>query len=277
MLAALARVRQPEYTGENRCLPCTVVNLAIALLLAAVAGVFLSPMVGAGVLGISVVLIVLRGYLVPGTPELTRRYLPQSVLAWFGKTAPEPEGAVAFGDGDHATNAMEAALATGVVQECEDVDDLCLTDDFAAAWWERIDDLRESEADRITALADALDLPTDDGLTINEIAGAWWLRGAKTNEPYGQWPSEAALIADAAAVATLASHTPETWEAMDPDTLGTAVAGLRSFLERCPACDGDVILGEETIQSCCHERDVYSVRCVDCDARLLEVDAVDTA
>ena len=27
--------RQPEYTGDNRCIPCTVVNVAIAAVLAA--------------------------------------------------------------------------------------------------------------------------------------------------------------------------------------------------------------------------------------------------
>ncbi|MFB6159704.1 MAG: hypothetical protein ABEJ61_00830, partial [Haloferacaceae archaeon] len=30
------RVRRPEYTGENRCVPCTVVNLVIAAALALV-------------------------------------------------------------------------------------------------------------------------------------------------------------------------------------------------------------------------------------------------
>ena len=32
---ALDRVRQPEYVGENRCLPCTVTNLVIAAILTA--------------------------------------------------------------------------------------------------------------------------------------------------------------------------------------------------------------------------------------------------
>ncbi|MGM0604445.1 MAG: hypothetical protein ACQETB_02105, partial [Halobacteriota archaeon] len=29
------RLRQPEYTGVNRCTPCTIVNTVFALLLAA--------------------------------------------------------------------------------------------------------------------------------------------------------------------------------------------------------------------------------------------------
>ena len=78
----LARFKQPEYTGENRCLPCTVVNTIIALVLsvAVVAGVarVANPAAGlaAGVvlLGCSLGAIYLRGYLVPGTPELTKQY-----------------------------------------------------------------------------------------------------------------------------------------------------------------------------------------------------------
>ena len=91
----LRTVRQPEYTGENRCLPCTVVNVLIA----AVVGVAVSKRskpAGAGTVAGSLALIYLRGYLVPGTPALTKRYLPPTALRWFGK---EPSVALATGLG----------------------------------------------------------------------------------------------------------------------------------------------------------------------------------
>jgi hypothetical protein len=75
---------QPEYTGENRCLPCTALNLAVAVGVAVVVGRRRRAVAGAW-LAVAVALIALRGYLVPGTPELTKRYLPDRVLAWFGK------------------------------------------------------------------------------------------------------------------------------------------------------------------------------------------------
>jgi hypothetical protein len=92
----LAAVRRPEYTGDNRCLPCTVVNVVLAGLLTAAAALVSLPL-GVAVATVSLAAIYLRGYLVPGTPELTKRYLPERVLAWFGKAdAPATPGETAF-------------------------------------------------------------------------------------------------------------------------------------------------------------------------------------
>lgn len=78
----LTAVRRPEYTGDNRCLPCTVVNVVLAGLLTAAAA-FVAPPLGIAVAAASLTSIYLRGYLVPKTPELTKRYLPARVHAWF--------------------------------------------------------------------------------------------------------------------------------------------------------------------------------------------------
>ncbi len=83
---ALARLEQSEYTGENRCYPCTAVNVALSLALATGIGAAVSPPVGVLALGVSLALVRFRGYLVPGTPTLTRRYLPERVLERFGKS-----------------------------------------------------------------------------------------------------------------------------------------------------------------------------------------------
>ncbi|SFS69967.1 hypothetical protein [Halostagnicola kamekurae] len=84
---SIDRLRQPDYTGENRCTPCTLLNVAIAaVLVAAATTVALSrtDRVGAAVLGtalaaVSGAAIYLRGYLVPGTPRLTETVLPDRV------------------------------------------------------------------------------------------------------------------------------------------------------------------------------------------------------
>lgn len=85
----LERFREPEYTGENRCVPCTVINAVLAVVLTLIAGA-LGPVAALVVLVGSAASIYYRGYLVPGTPELTKRYLPDRVLALFGKTPDGP-------------------------------------------------------------------------------------------------------------------------------------------------------------------------------------------
>ena len=79
---ALERVRQPEYVGENRCVPCTVTNLVIAAVLTA-ALAWLSVPLAVAFAVLAVASIWLRGYLVPKTPELTKQYLPNELLAKF--------------------------------------------------------------------------------------------------------------------------------------------------------------------------------------------------
>lgn len=92
----LNRVRQPEYTGENRCLPCTVLNVGIAVVLTLVVaasvgyavGATTAAIVGAVTLLSALATIGLRGYLVPGTPRLTERYLPERLQRRFHERPP---------------------------------------------------------------------------------------------------------------------------------------------------------------------------------------------
>jgi|AntDeeMetagen134_2_1112570.scaffolds.fasta_scaffold00809_4 hypothetical protein len=63
------KLRQPEYTGENRCTPCTAVNVAIATAGGTLVAKAKSPVLGTAAFGVSLGTIYLRGYLVPGTPN----------------------------------------------------------------------------------------------------------------------------------------------------------------------------------------------------------------
>lgn len=99
----LGRLRQPEYTGDNRCWPCTIVNLLITLALVVVVAI-VSPLAAAAVGLVGVVAIALRGYLVPGTPSLTKRYLPQRIRRMFGK---DPAEMHAFPDDEDLEVALE--------------------------------------------------------------------------------------------------------------------------------------------------------------------------
>jgi hypothetical protein len=258
----LARVRRPEYTGANRCLPCTVVNLTLAAGLTG-ATALVSPPAAVGVAGLSLASIYLRGYLVPGTPELTKRYLPERVLAWFGKA---PEAPVV-----HATDIDPGAVLAeaGVLVDDPGLDDVALDAAFRAAWEARTAALLADDDSERRALARLLEVPHEDLTVASHGAGlAAYLDG----EWLGVWESPAAFFTDMAALELLADRV-DDWARLGMDARSELAGALRLFVETCPACGGHVSFGEDTVDSCCSTYEVVAVTCDDCGTRLLELNA----
>lgn len=314
MIRELAEaVRRPEYTGENRCLPCTVVNVLIATVLGAVVSKR-SRLGGAAVVAVSLASIYLRGYLVPGTPELTKRYLPRAVLRWFGK---EPDVEVASGlgastppttDGDgrdvnesddsaggadpapgdggeenaESDDADETAVPedleaylsrAGILEPCEDRDDLCLSSAFETEWLGAIDEVLEADVDTELAV-EAFGFDGSEEFELEETGeGAYALRfgevGEGTAYNAGMWPSRAAVVADVAASDPLGSWL-EEWDEYGPQQKGQILNGIRMFLETCPTAEGGVTMTEETVKSCCSSSTVFAVVCEETGERLFE-------
>jgi len=271
--ARFGRLRRPEYTGENRCVPCTIVNLGIAAALAAViavvAGPSLGPALAAVVLGGSLVAIWLRGYLVPGTPELTKRYLPPRVLALFGK-ATDRRGVSAAVPDDFDPEAY--LLSAGVLAETADGSDLAFAPRFADAWRDALD--REGAVAATRADDDLAALSTLTGLDEATLSLDW--HGASgvafaDDSVIGRWESRPAFRADVAADRVLAA-TRADWADLSLGARSAALGALRLFVDECPACAGDVALEERVVESCCTARDVVAARCRGCDARLFEID-----
>ena len=281
-----ARLRQPEYTGENRCLPCTVLNVAVAavgttLLVAwltaagyATAGLAL----GAVVLGVSLAAIWLRGYLVPGTPTLTKRYLPEPVLAAFGKAPAEsPEGIEAgvgetaradetatADEGDPASLDVEALLERAeAIEPCRG-DDRCLTEEFGRAWRKEAETVRDAED--LGPWLERLGLEDGD-VTTNDLGGSFAVN--VDGHLVGTWESRPSFRADLAA-GTLVDDRLAEWDALSARARGQVCNGLRIFLETCPGCGGPVSFGTATVESCCSSRTVAAVTCDDCGARVFE-------
>jgi hypothetical protein len=249
------RLRNPNYTGERRCWPCTVTN-AILLVLAC-AGLArrrsrrLAAAVGVG----GAVAIALRGYLVPYTP----RFAPQLVAglpgdffhgnAGRGREAPSESGSLG-GDSDRETGeeVLAALLERGVV--VADGETVYLAEEFREAWREEMRDLRERD-DR--GLADALraaapegtaDVVEQDGGRFRE-SRRWIVVSDGSGDPAReQWLNRPVAVAEAAAVRTLADRTdlPAARQAQ-------AAGPLRTFLDACPVCDGPV--EETTAMECC--------------------------
>lgn len=290
MSSVLDRIKQPEYTGENRCPPCTAVNVVIAVVLASVVGAVFVP-AGVMVLIVGIAAIYVRGYLIPGTPELTKRYFPDWLLARFDKLEEPPTSdgataaAAARGDAgtadDDVPPAVEEARAAaeadgivdpetllvgaGVVEECEDEDDLCVTDEFADAWLAESDALR-GDVDAQRAVLAAL-FDRESVLFTEDRHGR---RVASDDDgKLNTWVSEGAAVADLGAARVLADD--DAWVAVLPEQRVAILKALRSFLPECPLCGGSVRMTEETVESCCRSWDVLAVRCADCEEHFLEI------
>jgi hypothetical protein len=270
------RLRQPEYTGDNRCLPCTGTNLVIAVAVSVLLG-YLTLGADAGfaaafglagtVFLVSVAAIYVRGYLVPGTPALTKRYFPDWVLAAFGKVEADPDK---HGSVETAVD-VEAVLLESHVIEPKPHGDLGLTPAFEDALFDRIEAERSAGTDR-EALAEIIGV---DAATLEFVSyGNGAFVATSDGQQVGSWESRAAFLADTAAGRLLPDRYDE-WGETDPVDRGAILGGIRLFLERCPVCDGPVRFGQEVVESCCRTHDVVAVTCEDCDARLFEVQVTD--
>lgn len=265
-------LRQPDHTGENRCTPCTIVNVAIAASVAVLVAV-VNVLLGVGALVAGLIAIYLRGYLVPGTPTLTKRYVPDRALRLFDK---EPEatdarsGSQSAEEDAESVDPEELLLDVGAVRPCDDVDDLCLTDEFDAAWKAAIDECcgDPTDPERLGALfgadPDLLHAETGDGSPLVSASGVGRNR----------WISEGALLADLAADVALREHD-ERWTELAAHRRLPILKALRSFLDDCPLCGGVIEMGDEEVESCCRSWTVIAVTCTECEERYLEVDPHD--
>lgn len=263
----LERLRQPEYIGENRCVPCTIVNVAIAVVVSIALAILFLPL-GPAFLVVALAAIYLRGYLVPGTPTLTKRYFPDRVLRWFDK---EPIGSDAPVAGANAELDPEPILLDAdVVELCRGGADLCATEPFESAWREEIEALRIGDGleARLAELLDAdpEDVAVDDRESFSVVT--------RNGHAVARWESRAALLADVAAVPVLEAQY-DGWDDHDLPEKGRLLNGTRVFLERCPSCDGDLAFAQDTRESCCRSVEIVALECTECETLLLEVEAPD--
>ncbi|WP_187347690.1 hypothetical protein [Haloplanus rubicundus] len=263
-MTILHRYQNPAYTGSNRCVPCTITNVAIAALGSLAVAAVAPPLGAVAFLG-ALLTIYLRGYLVPGTPAFTRRYFPDWLLAVFDKADPTPSSA----------DVEEMLVAAGVLHD--EATDLVLDPRFATAWAERMadidterDGLSDADADRLDAveLAALTDLDAD-ALDIQRYGDA--VVANLDAERIGRWESRAAFVADVAAARELDDWVPR-WRSIPLAARSELLGALRLFLERCPACDAALTLDHEVVRSCCRDRDVIAMSCSGCGSRLLEAD-----
>lgn len=257
-------VRKPEYTGANRCVPCTAVNVVLAAALSGACyaagqrlGAGEGTTVGASglVFVASAVLIYARGYLVPGTPTLTKRYFPVWLLQLFGKERERIEAA----DVDPETVLEDREFLV----EREDGDDLQLADGFRAAFDDQFSAL-DDDVDRPELLS-VLDVD-EHAVEFDDHDGGFGLRVDGTLG--GVWESDLAVRIDVATARLLAERG--VWSALGTFDRVHVLREVRSRLETCPACGGRLTIEGEMVDTCCYTEFVPVLSCESCYERVLE-------
>lgn len=263
-------VRQPEYTGENRCFPCTIANLILVLGASVAVGIItvnlaeqivLALALGGCLFVLSVVAIYLRGYVVPGTPMLTQRYAPGWFLELFDKR-PSP---VDVGDID----AEAVLLDAGVLNDSEDGGDLHLAEEFQTALRRRLaetDEQDATEGDTLDELLEALRVSEDVTITRYDHGVTVTLDG----ESESLWESETAISTDLATADVLEEFELQ-WSRLSPLNRVRLLRKVRMHLDRCPDCDARLEI-DMVSESCCSIDMVPVLMCDSCSTRLFEFD-----
>jgi hypothetical protein len=173
------------------------------------------------------------------------------------------------GDGD-ATDpdrdpepSEELLVSAGVLTETADGTDLELTDGFERDWTDRVRKMRGGDrALRWLAASRGLD---PEELTVTDREG--YFSVAHDGEPIEEWHSEATFLASIVAEPTLTEWLPPgTEDQLDDERRRQLATQLLAFLERCPACDGELSF-EGDIDG---ESGTVSLHCLSCDSTILE-------
>ncbi|PSQ54819.1 hypothetical protein BRD22_11460 [Halobacteriales archaeon SW_8_68_21] len=256
---AVDTASRPEYTGEDRCLPCTAVNVVGVAVVALLLGRRRRAL---GVLAalVGVAAIWLRGYAVPGTPRFAPR-LVAPLPVDFGGTHGVDDGSDSLAadrgvdDGTDPEAVMETLVATGAL--VVDGETLRLADTFRTALDERIGSLRAADGAELAERAAAAAGP--------DIAGEVHDGRILLDGHRDAWLSRPVAVAETAVAELLRER------GVDGAVAREAARPLRAFIETCPVCDGTV--RDTTLRNCCGgpggvgsdpERSVRA--CADCDA-----------
>jgi hypothetical protein len=82
------------------------------------------------------------------------------------------------------------------------------------------------------------------------------------------WESKAAFVADIAAESVLEERVPR-WDEFDIAEVDQILTSLRSYMENCPMCDGELGIVTDVETGCCGAQDIYKLQCRTCESNLL--------
>ncbi|AEH38662.1 hypothetical protein [Halopiger xanaduensis] len=284
---ALERFRRPEYTGANRCLPCTALNVGLVAAVAVALAIVDRPVVAAGTVLVGAAAIWLRGYAVPYTPAIGPRLAARMPGDPFGHaddpaTGQRPSGLAEGTDGEAiqptGDEIVTALLEAGVVVPVPAADDadgetdtdsetppeLTLADSFREDWRAEMARLRDRDLEELAAVADDLTVPSVAARASHTVrTETIVLEGDEVT-------GGVASLTRPIAVAELGAA--RALESRIDDRAIRLAAGrpLRSLLASCPRCGSELTI---TQTSCCGEvtpigeTPPEKLVCPDCDVR----------
>lgn len=262
-MRAIEGLRNPAHTGPNRCVPCTVVNGVVLLVVAAVAAAVGTPVAGVAVATGGAVVIWLRGYLVPYTPRFAPGLVERVPVFrdWFRK--PSGDGSLAGSGAVDGEDVLGTLVSAGVV--AIDGDDIVLAESFESRWDREAAALADLSVADLAAAAESL-TAVESVEPVQSEGKQWFV----VDDRHSLVPHPI-LVAELAAVRALP-------EAVDPAPVRLVAAQvLRQFLSECPVC-GSPLEPSSTASCCGSPRDARETRvCPECEHRLVTIPDPDDA
>ncbi|WP_265108085.1 hypothetical protein [Halosolutus halophilus] len=251
MTDPLERVRRPEYTGENRCWPCTVTNSLLLSVLVGAVAILGRRTAAAAIAVVGAGAIALRGYVVPYTPRFAPRLVAALPIESFDYGEPAG-GTGSLSDSSNTSDAAtDAAAPTGeaVLGELLEAgavvaegDEIYLSSDFQDDWRREVRTLREADLATLAAVADEQTPPSIEARTRRGWGRPVLVLEGDDVEPVTL--RRGVAIPELAAARALESR-------VESGAIRRAAGRpLRSLLEACPLCDGELTVNQS---SCCGE------------------------
>lgn len=167
---------------------------------------------------------------------------------------------------ENAVDPETYLLDLGIVEPTDDGQNLRYTDAFADRLETELERVRESGVDTVD-IATMFSVDEADVSVPDREYTAY-----KTDYMVRNWPSEGALEIDVATDRELRAEA-DDWDEVPVRQRYRMLQSLRSFLEECLFCSGQISVSDSTVESCCGDMTVVAVGCDDCDRRLLEFTA----
>ena len=157
----------------------------------------------------------------------------------------------------------EFLFDVGAIQPIDGDEELQFTEKFASRLEKQIPQVRNRGVQR-SDLTRLFGVEKEDIELVDRSYPAY-----KIIRTIHRWPGDAALILDTAADLAF-RETTDRWENVPPKQRFDIVQSLRSFHERCPACDGSLQMTPEPVTSACSDRSVVAFRCSECNEHFME-------
>lgn len=248
-------LHKTEYTGKNRCWPCTVLNCGLAAMGAIVIATLGRPVFAAVGFTVALASIVYRGYFIPWTPELTR-YFPNSVLVWLNRR-----------DSVSTRKPVTVPRSGGVL---EGDGELSITSDAREHIQNTASIFVKEQAQLEQTFVEVFPRVTEISVRRNFNGGENWFALDDSTTTLLQWNTRSVAALDAAGAEYLTSVLPD-WTIRSLDERRTMLALLRYGATACPSCGTEYEAVDGPRVTCCGGRSLVGERrCEECEYILVD-------